>query len=150
VYSTSGGVIHQTVIPADPLAFFERTADEVYVLGNSAGQGHLMIYDNTTNGFWEPISLPAGTITCATTIDANTILIGISDGNIYRFTYMPVGILTWATGVSPTILRYDDVNAEVYSAEGTNVKVYSYNPFVLQHTIPIPYAVSDLELWYNK
>jgi hypothetical protein len=74
----------------------------------------------------------------------------MSDGNIYRFTYNPVGILTWATGVSPTALRYDDVNAEVYSAEGTNVKVYSYNPFVLQHTIAIPYAVSDLELWFNR
>jgi hypothetical protein len=132
------------------VAMFEKDPLNLYVVGNSGTQGHLLIYDFTSNGFWEPVSLPAATVTCATQIDSNTLLIGMSDGNLYRFTYSPVGLLTWASGINPSVLRYDDVNDEIYSAEGSNVKVYSYNPFVLQHTVAIPYTISDLELWYNQ
>jgi hypothetical protein len=150
VYSTAGGGLQETPMSVDAIAMFEKDLDNIYVVGNTLGQGHLLIYDFTTNGFWEPIGLPAAAITCAAQVDSNTILIGMDNGNVYRFTYNPVGLLTWASGISPTALRYDDVNAEVYTAEGTNVKVYSYNPFALQHTIAIPYPVSDLELWFNQ
>lgn len=150
VYSTAGGGLQEAAMNVDAVALFEKDPDNIYVAGNTLGQGHLLIYDFTTNGFWEPITLPAAAITCAAQIDSNTLLIGMSNGNVYRFTYNPVGLLTWATGITPTVLRYDDVNAAIYTAEGSNVKVYSYNPFVLQHTVAIPYPVSDLELWFNQ
>ncbi|MEO5645130.1 MAG: hypothetical protein ABIQ40_11585 [Bacteroidia bacterium] len=67
--------------------------------------------------------MPAATITCAEKIDSNTILIGMNNRNVYKFTYTPVGLLTWTSGLNSTTLRFDDVNAEVYSAEGTNVNV---------------------------
>jgi hypothetical protein len=149
LYSTAGGGIQESPIAVDPVAMFEKNADEIYVLGNAGGQGQLLIYDFATNGFWQPVSLPAGTVTAATQIDSNTVLIGMSNGNVYTFTYAPVGLLTWATGINPTALRYDDVNDEVYSAEGTNVKVYGFSPFTLQQTVVIPYPVMDLELWFN-
>ncbi|CAN5330330.1 hypothetical protein BH09BAC5_BH09BAC5_24160 [soil metagenome] len=150
VYSTSGAGLHETTIPFNPICMFERNADEMYVIGNNAGQGYLMIYDNTTNGFYTPIGLPAATVNCATQIDSNTIVLGMSNGNLYRFTYNPIGLLNWASGINPNVLRYDEVNDEIYTAEGSNVNVYSYNPFALLHTIPIPETISDLELWYNK
>ncbi|CAN5912959.1 hypothetical protein BH11BAC7_BH11BAC7_29290 [soil metagenome] len=74
----------------------------------------------------------------------------MNNGNVYKFTYTPVGLLTWASGINPTTLRFDDVNAEVYSAEGTNVNLYRYNSFALLHSVAIPYTISDLELWSNK
>ena len=150
VYSTAGGALQQAPMSMDAVAMFEKGPDEIYVLGNNGTQGHIKIYDYATNGFWSPITLPAATIICATQVDSNAILIGMSNGNVYKFTYNPVGLLTWASGINPTVLRYDDVNDEVYSAEGTNVNVYNYNSFALLHTIPIPYAVSDLELWFNR
>lgn len=150
VYSMAGGALQENPMSVDAAALFEKDADNIYVLGNAAGQGHLLIYDFVTNGFWEPISLPAAAITCTAQIDSNEILFGMNNGIVYRFTYNPVGLLTWASGINPTVLRYDDVNEEVYSAEGMNVNVYSYNSFALLHTIAIPYAVSDLELWFNK
>lgn len=150
VYSTTGGSIQEAPMSVNAVALFEKDPLTIYVPGNSGGQGHLLIYDFISNGFWEPIALPAATIICAAQIDSNTLLLAMSDGNIYRFTYSPVGLLTWASGISPFVMRYDDVNDEVYTAEGSNVKVYSYNPFVLQHTVAIPNTISDLELWYNQ
>lgn len=150
VYSTAGGGLQEAPMSVDAVAMFEKDPDNIYVVGNTAGQGHLLLYDYVTNGFWEPITLPAATVICATQIDSNALLIGMNNGNVYKFTYNPVGLLTWASGINPTVLRYDDVNAEVYSAEGSNVNVYNYSAFALLHTIPIPYPVSDLELWFNQ
>lgn len=150
VYTTAGGALQETTMSVNAVALFEKDADNIYVVGNTLGQGHLLLYDYVTNGFWEPVSLPAAAVACATQIDSNTLLIGMSNGNVYKFTYNPVGLLTWSSGINPTALRYDDVNAEVYSAEGLNVKIYNYNPFTLLHTVPIPYTISDLELWFNK
>lgn len=150
VFSSSGGAIQQTPMTVDAMTIFPKDNDNLYVLGNEAGQGHLLIYDVAANGFWEPIALPAGTVTAAAQIDSTTLLIGMSNGTLYRFTYSPVGLLTWASGINTTQLRYDAVNDEVYSAEGTNVKVYSYNPFLLQHTVAFPETVKDIEVWYNR
>lgn len=150
VFSSSGGSIQETSMAVDAMLMVPKDNDNIYVLGNGAGQGHLLIYDVAANGFWEPITLPTGFITAATQIDSTTLLIAMDNGNLYRFTYSPVGLLTWASGINSTQLRYDPVNDEVYSAEGTDVKVYSYNPFVLQHTVPFAEQVKDLELWYNR
>lgn len=150
VFSASGGSIQETPMSVDALAMFPKDNDNLYVLGNDASQGHLLIYDVAGNGFWEPITLPAGTVTAAAQIDSTTLLIGMSNGTLYRFTYSPVGLLSWGTGINTSQLQYDAVNDEVYSVEGTNVKVYSYNPFVLQHTVAFPEPVKDIELWYNR
>ncbi len=150
VYSLAGGALHETPISFTPIAMFERTTDEIYVLGNSGTQGYLMIYDNPTNGFWTPIALPNSTITCAAQVNANEINLGMNNGNVYRFTYNPVGLLVLASGINATAIKYDDINDEIYTAEGSNVNVYSHSPFVLQHTVPFPNVISDLELWYNR
>jgi hypothetical protein len=149
VFSTAGGGLQETPMGVDAIEMFAKDVDNVYVIGNSLGQGHILLYDFLTNGFWEPISLPVGTTTSATQIDANTLLIGMSNGSIYKFTYNPVGLLTWTSGINPTQIRYDEVNAEIYAAEGTNVKIYNLNPFSLQRTVLLPDSVRDLELWHN-
>ena len=150
VQSTSGGAIQETPMAVDALAMFEKDADNIYMVGNSAGQGKLLIYDVPGNGFWEPISLPAGTATSAAQVDANTLLIGMSNGTVYKFTYNPVGLLTWSSGLNPTHLRYSDADSTVFSAEGMNVKVYNFNPFALDRTIAMPDTVRDMELWFNR
>ncbi len=150
VYISNGVPLQETLLGMNAVAMFEKDSNDVYVLGNNAGQGHLEIYDALANGLWEPIVLPAGTVTSAAEIDPNTLLIGMSDGTVYTFTYSPVGLLTWTSGINPSQLRYNDVDGKVFSAEGMNVKEYNYNPFSLTRTIAVPDSVRDLELWYNR
>jgi hypothetical protein len=150
VFSTSGGAIQETAMPIDAVELFERDGNNIYVAGNSAGQGHLLIYDFMTNGFWEPIVLPAGQVLSATQVDYNTLLIAMDNGTIYRFTYSPVGLLIIGTGINASQVRFDPGGNRVFTAEGSDVKIYNYNPFFLQETVAFPLAVRDLELWFNK
>jgi hypothetical protein len=150
VYSTAGAALQETPMNLDALTFFAKDADNLYVAGNDAGQGHLLIYDYATNGFWEPITLPAGLVTSACQLDTNTLVIGMDNGNLYRFTYSPVGLLSWASGINASQLRYDPAGDYIFTAEGSNVKIYDYNPFLLRQTISFPNVVADFELWYNR
>jgi hypothetical protein len=150
VFSSSGGGIQESPMNIDLVSLFRKDDDNVYAIGNDATQGHLLIYDVAGNGFWEPIALPAGLVTAAAQIDSTTLLIAMNDGNLYRFTYSPIGILNWASSINASQIRYDAIHDEVYIAESSSVKVYSYNPFVLQHTASFSEPVVDMELWYNR
>jgi hypothetical protein len=149
VFSLQGFGLHETSFPFDPLAFYAKDASEIYVVGNNGTQGILSVFDEQAVAFWSPITLPSATVTSSAQVDSNTLLIGMNNGNIYKFTYNPVGLIPIASGINPTQLRFDAVNQEVYSVEGSNVKVYNLNPFSLVRVVPFPTAISDLELWYN-
>lgn len=150
VFSTAGGSLQETPMSVDAISFFEKDADNIYVIGNDAGQGHLLIYDYAANGFWEPITLPSGLVTAATQLDTNTLMIAMDNGNLYRFTYQPVGLISWASGITTSQLRYDPAGDYIFSAEGSDVKIYNYNPFLLHQTVSFPNVIQDLELWFNR
>jgi len=150
VYTTTGAGLQEASLNVNAVGMFAKDYDNVYIAGNSAGQGHLLIYDFTTNGCWEPVTLPAGTVTTAAQVDSQTLLIGMSNGTVYKFTYNPIGLLTWMSGMNATQLRYDTADSTVFSAEGLNVKQYDLASTSLLHTVPLPDSVRDLELWYNR
>ena len=150
VYNVAGAAMQETNLTLDALAMFQKDNDQIYVIGNEAGQGSLLIYDFIMNGFWEPITLPAGSVLSAAQISGEILLIAMSNGNVYKFNYNPISLMIWGTGINPAQLRYDATSGSVISAEGSNVRIYNFNPFMLEQTIPFPDPVADLELWYNR
>ncbi|MBI3509200.1 MAG: hypothetical protein HY064_00950 [Bacteroidetes bacterium] len=151
VYNTSGVGLQESPMNLDVVSFFEKDADNIYTLGNWAGQGHLFIYDYNSNGFWEPVSLAAGaTITCAAQIDNTTLLIAMSNSVVYKFTYSPVGLLTWKAGVYPSLVEYDQPDDAVFWTEGSALKKYSFSTAALLRTYTSSSNILDLSLWYNR
>lgn len=149
VYQGGGGATQQTVLNVDPVVLLPRDESSIYIAGNQAGQGKLLIYDYLSNGTWEPIALPSGKILSAAAIDANTLLISMDNGNIYTFTYVPVGVLVW-NAVSAQHVRYDPAGATVITAEGATIRQYDYQQTTLIDQIPMGDSVRDVELWYNR
>ncbi len=149
VYLGGGGAVQQTNLSMDPIMLLPRDETTIYVAGNSAGQGKLLIYDYGMNGTWEPIALPAGKLLSATEIDANTLLLSMDNGNIYEFTYSPVGVLVW-NSISAQHVRYDPAQSTVITAEGSSVKQYDYPATTLIDQISLSDSVRDIELWYNR
>lgn len=149
VYPDGGGATQQTVLNVDPVALLPRDENTIYIAGNQGAQGKLLVYDYGSNGTWEPIALPAGKILSAAEIDANTLLLSMDNGNIYKFTYTPVGILVW-NAVSAQHVRYDEAGATVITAEGSNIRQYDYPQTAIIDQISMSDSVRDIELWYNR
>lgn len=149
VYVSSGGAIQQCVMNLDPVELLPRDETTIYAVGNWNGQGKLLIYDYDQNGFWEPIILPAGEILSACEIDPSTLLISMDDGNIYRFTYSPVGLISWVAATAQHV-RYDEAGGTVITCEGTAIKQYDYPLTNVLEQAVLSDTAQDVELWYNR
>lgn len=149
VYVSSGGAIQQSAMNLDPVVLLPRDENTIYAVGNFGGQGKLLIYDYNLNGFWEPIALPSGQVLSATEIDPSTLLIAMNDGNIYKFTYSPVGLLAWMN-VTAQHIRYDEAGGTVITCEGTSIKQYDYPQTGILNQVALPDTAMDVELLYNR
>lgn len=149
VYQGGGGAIQQSVLSMDPVTILPRDESTVYIAGNVGNQGKLLIYDYDMNGTWEPIALPPGILLSATEINAGTLLLSMSNGNIYRFTYSPVGLIVW-NSVTAEHIRYDDAGGTVITSEGTSIKQYDYPQTGVLDQFNLADSARDIELWYNR
>lgn len=149
VYISGGGAVQQSIMNLNSIALLPRDENTIYAVGNEAGQGKLLIYDYTSNGFWEPISLPAGQVLSACEIDPSTLLIAMDNGNIYKFTYSPVGLIAWVSATARHV-RYDEADWTVITCEGTSIKQYDYPLTGVLNQVVLPDTAADVELWYNR
>jgi hypothetical protein len=146
----AGGGLQQTPIGFAPIALIPRDSNLVYVLGNANSVGFLAIYDFSANGFWTPLNLPAATVRSAVAIDESTLLIGMSDGVVYKFSYNPLGLIPWVSSGVATHIRYDETTNEVYASMGSVIRVYDYTTGSLQQTITLNDSITDFEIWHNR
>ncbi len=148
VYAVSGGTVAQCPLNMEVTELFPRNDDEVYLVGNAAGQAELKIYERISNGTWTPVSLANGSVNCAEQISSNTLLLGHSDGNVYRFEYNPLGVQLHLPGVTAQQIRYDVIGNSIYVASGASVLNYNGSSLIQSWNYAAP--VLDLELWYNR
>lgn len=147
--ATGGGAVQQTSLSILPMKMFPRDNNSIFIAGNTGAQAKLLIYDFSMNGTWEPIALPAGRLLSAAQVDANTLLLAMDNGNVYKFTYNPVGTVVWAS-VSAQEIRYDAADNTVITAEGLNVRRYNYSNASLMNNVALPDSVADVELRFNR
>lgn len=147
--ATGGGAVQQTALSILPMKMFPRDNNSIFIAGNIGTQAKLLIYDFSMNGTWEPLALPSGRLLSAAQVDANTLLLAMDNGNVYKFTYNPVGTVVWAS-VSSQEIRYDAADNTVISAEGMNVRRYNYSNAALLNNVALPDSVADIELRFNR
>jgi hypothetical protein len=133
VFKTATGTgIQEAILNNSVLAFFKQDASHVFVFGNAAGQGTVNVYAVTGNGFWSPRSLPAGTLLSATQVDADTYLLGMSDGTVYKYQYSTSSITVYLSGALASVLYFDPLKNDVLLANGKQLNRYDYPSAVLK------------------
>src|SRR3972149_8149325 len=147
--ATTGAGMQETILTQDVIKFFSKDTDNIFAFGNSAGQGVIEIYQITTNGFWTPHTLTPGTILSAEQIDADTYLIGHSNGNIYKYIYSTNSSTPFITGVIARTIKYDIVNQQVVVTTGANIKQYNYVNAALITSVTVADSVFDIHILYN-
>lgn len=147
---STGAGLQETYMNQDVVGFFTKDNNDVFCFGNDAGQGKMEIYQLSTNGFWTPYPVPAGTISSVAQVDAGTYLVAHSNGNIYKYTYSNNSFLIHVPGVSASKVCFDPVSQLIYTIEGSQVKRYNYLTGALVNTVTHSAPIYDLVLLYNK
>ena len=150
LYST-GNAMQQVAIAQDVAAFCRKDDDNVFAFGNNAGAGVIMLYDRVNNNLWSPYpyTLPAGTILSAVRIDADTYLIGHSNGTIYKYNYQTSSLTTYVSGYTAIQLKYDEIDNRVYIAESNLVTGIDYPSLTVVSTVPSAETILGMDLLYN-
>ncbi|OFY83908.1 MAG: hypothetical protein A3F72_07885 [Bacteroidetes bacterium RIFCSPLOWO2_12_FULL_35_15] len=150
-YST-GVAFQECFVTQDVVMFCEKDLQNIFVFGNSSGQGVIQLFDRTNNNLWNPYNytLPPGSILSAVKIDENTYLIGHSNGTIYKYEYLNSSLTTYLTGYTAIQLKYDDVTNEVCVAETNRVSTFYYSTATLNKSINSAETVLDINLLFNR
>lgn len=147
----SGAGMQEVSTSSDVLEFLPKDVNNIYVLGNSNLQGNLEIYDINSNGSWSPHTLPAGKITCAASVDANTILVGMDNNTLFKYYYPTNSLLTFASGFYPSSLAYDQINNQVIVGTIGEMKIINYSNPTLVNTVSISSdTINQIGILYNK
>jgi hypothetical protein len=148
--ATSGIGAQECLMVQDPVAIISKDVDNIFVIGNNSGQAVIEIYQVSTNGFWSPTTLPAGTVLDAVQVDADNYLISHSNGTIYHYKYSLNSMTTVTSGTVASKIQFDAVNQMIWAAEGMNLKKFSYPLGTPSGTIAHSQTIVDLDILFNK
>lgn len=151
-YYPSGSLQQQMSLNQDVLAFCEKDYANVFVFGNSAGQGVIQLFDRTNNFLWNPYPSPlaTGSILSVVQISSTDYLIAHSNGTIYKYQYQITSLLPYLSGYTAVQLKYDDVNNHLYIVEDGKITVVNYNTLAVEKTLLSSEHIKSVDLLYNK
>ena len=150
-YEGSGTGYNQTSITGPIVSMYGYDNSDIFIFGNnSSGGAYLKLYNIKTNLFYSPVSLPSGQLLSAAQVNTNTYLLSFSNGTIYKYTYNPVGIVSYISGITASTIRYDSINNEVITASGKMVSEYAYGSITPNASVTLSDSVRDLRVLYNK
>lgn len=153
VYETSGGGYNQTTIPGPLNAMYGFDNNNIFIIGNnSSGGGYIKLYNLPGSTFYTP-AIPIagyGNLLSSAQVNANTYLLGFSNGTIYQYTYNPVNMVPYIKGITASVIRYDSINNLVLAASGNTVNEYNYTNAGLITSATVSDSIRDLRILYNK
>ena len=149
-YLGSGLGAQENALNMDVVSMFTYDAGNIFLFGNSGGQGVFSVYQIATNSFVSPVNIPAGSILSAVQVDNDNYLIAHSNGTIYKFQYSGNSLTVFASGVIAAHMAYDDVNHELLVSQSNSIKKYNYTNSALLNSIPTTDSVCGLHVLFNK
>ncbi|HEY0029296.1 MAG TPA: hypothetical protein VGC65_00945 [Bacteroidia bacterium] len=151
-YFPTGSAEKNCMLSQDVVAFCEKDNTNVFVFGNVAGQGVMQLFDRINNNLWSPypFPLPAGSLLSAVKIDADTYLLGLSDGTIYKYQYSLNSVTTYISGYTAVKLKYDELNNKLYVVEANRLTTFNYSTAAMANTINSVETIQNVHLLYNR
>ena len=151
-YFPSSGFEKNCALTQNIVSFCEKDATNVFLFGNVGTQGVIQLFERINNNIWNPypFTLPAGTVLSAVKIDADTYLIGYSNGTVYKYQYLSGSLTTYMTGYTAVQLKFDDLTNELYVVEANKISVFDYTSLALHHSVISAEQILEINLLYNR
>ncbi len=105
------------------VSLLENNDNEIYLLANQGNQGQLLTY-NVDGNAYKSIDLPQpGEVSDLIKLGKNHLLIAHENGifTYYKSTYT---IVPFVNGISPSSLKYDELNKVIYCCDGNYLRHY--------------------------
>ncbi len=134
-YRNSGGVVNSAFMPIVVSGIYERTDEELYVVGNNtSNQAVIYLYTPATNGLVGPFTLPTGKLLSVAQVNNDYFLLAMNDGSIYGYRFSNSNYTVLA-GVTAQEIVYNTKTAELCAAVKNSVYSYSLSSnYVLTQT----------------
>ena len=151
-YFTTGSAEQQASLSQDVVAMCNQDENNIFLFGNVAGQGVIQLYDRIHNNIWNPYnySLNPGAILSAVQLDADTYLIGHSDGTIYKYQFMTSSVTAYLVGYTALQLQYDALNNRIYIAEQNRVTAVDVPSASVTGMVTSTENIKNISLLYNR
>lgn len=151
-YYPTGAIQQQVALNQNVIAMYEKDYANVFVFGNSVGQGLFQLFDRENNYLWNPYPSPlaTGTILSVAQISSTVYLIAHSNGTIYKYQYQTTSVTPYLAGYTALQLKYDDVNNHVYIVEDTKITVVNYSSLSVVKTILSSDSIKSVDLLFNR
>jgi hypothetical protein len=148
----TGTALQSCNLHQDVIAFCEKDASNVFVFGNTSGQGVIQLFDRAANNLWNPYPYPlaAGSIVSVMKLDPDTYLIAHSNGTIYKYVYSASSVTTYLTGYTAIQLVLDDVSHTLYVVEKNKISSFEVNSLKPLRTFTSTEAIVSVDLLYNR
>src|SRR6185312_3161230 len=154
-YQLTSASYNQTGLAGPVTAIYGYDNNDIFIFGNTtSGGGFIKLYNIPGNTFYSPpFSLNSyGKLLSASQINANTYLLGFSNGTIYQYTFNSVSIIPYINSIIASSIRYDSINNQVITASGKTIRAYNYSvgSAILAASTTVSDSVRDLRILYNK
>lgn len=124
-FRSSGFFQFNTFMPIQVKGVFERTQDELYIVGNNgSGKGVYYLYNVLTNGLQGPFTLPAAKLLSVQQVNSDYFALAMDDGNIYGFRHSN-GNTSVLANVKAQQLIFNGAMSELVAASKNTLYSYS-------------------------
>ncbi len=149
----SGTALKETNVNFNTLGIFEKSPTEAYVLGNDDNNiGRVFVLTIASGSMYEPINLNSAKILSCCITNSNTLLISMSDNEIYGYDYAGNNLISVLSGFQASRIRYSTSESRVYISGGKQLKACQLNNLTLSplKTYNLNDTIRDFQLLYNK
>lgn len=150
IYKGSGLSMQYHSVTYDIVDFTSFDNDRIIIWGNEAGEMKvctlnigLQHVDEISDGF------PAEEVISAVQTEDHIHLFKTASG-IYRYNTSTYTVSDFLTGISGTVMKFEELSNRIYIIDNNKVKVYSYTTGDLITTYTHSSTIFDLEFFYNK
>jgi hypothetical protein len=122
----SSGQVHNSLFsPLQVLGIFERSTDQLFVVGNNASnQAVYYLFNVSTNGLQGPFTLPAGRLLSVQAVNTDYLALALDDGKIYGHQHSN-GNSTVLANLKAQQISYHPKLGELFAASSSTLYSYS-------------------------
>lgn len=147
----SGAHVQQSTINFDVKGMYSSTVNTIVLLGNDASlNAEVIFYDIPSGGISSPFNISSlGKIDDCLEV-SNGVYLVAANGDLRFVDINNYSTLVYLSGVLADKIWFDNLENELYVANGSSLSIYDYSTRMLKGSYTHTEDIEEVLFWYNK